>query len=120
MEKYIEILEKVIVDLKKRNKRLEDWFLSVKGKGNTNNGLLDLISNETELTGLPIWRKAFEVASDSGIPNYKDIWMIDDDLGLLFLIPKGSYTAQCLSLKELLLFPKEEILTNTLTTNSKT
>jgi hypothetical protein len=113
-----EIKEKALADFEERYQRLEEWFMSVKGKGNTNNGFLDLLSNETELNGLPIWRRAFETVSESGEPNDNDIWMLDERRGFLFLIPKGSNTAQCLSLKELLLLPKEEALTNTPTNNN--
>ena len=118
MSNFDEIKKKVFADSEERYKRLEDWFMSIKTKGNTNNGLLDLISNETELNGLPIWRRAFNTVSESGQQNDNDIWMLDNDRGFLILIPKGSNTAQCLSLKELLLLPKEEALTNNTPTNN--
>lgn len=111
MSNFEDIKKKALADFEERNRRLEDWFMSVKGKGNTNDGFLDCLSNKTELNEFPIWRRTFETVSESGKPNDNDIWMLDELKGFLILIPKGSNTAQCLSLKELLLLPKEEALT---------
>ena len=56
---------------------------------------------------IPIWRRAFEVLSESGKPTEKDIWILEEDR-FIIKIPAGSTTAQCLLLRELELLPKEE------------
>ena len=47
MSNFEDIKKKTLADFKERNKRLEDWFMSVKGKGNTNKGFLDLLETLT-------------------------------------------------------------------------
>ena len=58
----------------------------------------------------PIWRRAFEVCSESeeGKINDQDIYHLDEVRGFLILVPKGTNTARCLLLKELEKLPKQE------------
>ena len=57
---------------------------------------------------IPIWRRAFETCSESGKENDKDIYFVTEDKEFLVEIPKGSFTARCLSLRDLDKLPKEE------------
>ena len=56
----------------------------------------------------PMWRPAFEVCSEEGKENDKDIYILDELKGLLIKIPKGTNTARCLLLKELEKLPKQK------------
>lgn len=64
--------------------------------------------DEREFNNLvPVWRRAFEMCSETGKEPVEDKYMLDEQRGILIKIQKGSFTAQCLILKELDKLPKE-------------
>jgi len=57
---------------------------------------------------VPVWKRGFEACSEYGDDHPNEIWLLDQDRGILIHIPKGSYTARFLTLKELKKLPKEK------------